>query len=77
MKINLILPHELPFPPVRGGGVEHLNCLLARQFVCRGHDVVAYSRAAPELPDRETDSDGIRHIRMRDTTGTQTVGSTI
>jgi glycosyltransferase involved in cell wall biosynthesis len=65
MKINLILPHQLPFPPVRGGGVEHLNWLLARQFARRGHQVVAYSRAVPELPDRETDGDGIRHVRVR------------
>jgi len=65
MKINLVLPHQLPFPPMRGGGVEHLNLLLAREFVRSGHDIVAYSRAAPNVPDRETDSDGIRHVRVK------------
>jgi glycosyltransferase involved in cell wall biosynthesis len=65
MKINLVLGQQLVFPPIRGGGVENLNWMLAREFARLGHEVVAYSRAVPELPDRETDAHGIRHIRLR------------
>jgi glycosyltransferase involved in cell wall biosynthesis len=64
MKINLVLPHQLPFPPLRGGGVENLNWMLAREFARRGHEVVAYSRLTSNLPAREIDSFGIRHIRI-------------
>lgn len=64
MKINLVLGQQLVFPPIRGGGVENLNWMLAREFARLGHEVVAYSRAVPELPDRETDAHGIRHIRL-------------
>jgi glycosyltransferase involved in cell wall biosynthesis len=65
MKINLVLPHQLPFPPTRGGGVESLNWMLAREFARCGHEVVAYSRKVPTTPSRETDEFGIRHIRVR------------
>ncbi len=65
MKINLVLGQQLVFPPIRGGGVENLNWMLAREFARLGHEVVAYSRAVPELPERETDAHGIRHIRLR------------
>jgi len=64
MKINLVLPHQLPFPPARGGGVENLNWMLAREFARCGHEVVAYSRAVPGLPERATDECGIRHVRV-------------
>ena len=65
MKINLVLPHQLPFPPTRGGGVENLNWLLALEFVRRGHQVVAYSRAAEGLAVSESDARGIRHVRVK------------
>ncbi len=64
MKINLVLPHQLPFPPIRGGGVENLNWMLAREFARQGHEVVAYSRILSELAARETDGHGIRHVRV-------------
>jgi len=64
MKINLVLGQQLVFPPIRGGGVENLNWMLAREFARLGHEVVTYSRAVPELPDRETDAHGIRHLRL-------------
>jgi glycosyltransferase involved in cell wall biosynthesis len=64
MKINLVLGQQLVFPPIRGGGVENLNWMLAREFARLGHEVVAYSRAVPELPDRETGAHGIRHLRL-------------
>jgi glycosyltransferase involved in cell wall biosynthesis len=65
LKINLILPHQMPFPPIRGGGVENLNWSLSREFARQGHEVVAYSRADPRLPSREVDEFGIRHVRIR------------
>ena len=64
MKINLILPHQLPFPPKRGGGVEYLNWLLALEFAKRGHQVVAYSRTGVGLLERELGIGGIQHIRV-------------
>lgn len=64
MKINLVLPHQLPFPPTRGGGVENLNWLLAREFARRGHKVVAYSRSIPDASPEETDAHGIQHVRV-------------
>lgn len=65
LKINLVLPHQLPFPPSRGGGVENLNWMVAREFARRGHQVVAYSRSLPDLPPCETDEHGIRHVRLQ------------
>jgi len=65
MKINLVLGHQLGFPPTRGGGVENLNWMLARQFARRGHQVVAYSRLVPGSPPTEVDAFGIRHVRVR------------
>lgn len=65
MKINLILPHQLLFPPTRGGGVENLNWLLANEFSRLGHEVVAYSRTGDSLAAREIDANGIRHIRVK------------
>lgn len=64
MKINIVLGQQLVFPPIRGGGVENLNWMLAQEFARLGHEVVAYSRAVPELPERETDTQGIRHVRL-------------
>lgn len=64
MKINLVLGHQLGFPPTRGGGVENLNWMLAKQYARRGHEVVAYSRHAAGLAATETDAHGIRHIRV-------------
>ena len=65
LKINLVLGQQLVFPPIRGGGVENLNWMLACEFARLGHEVVAYSRAVPELPESETDAHGIRHMRLR------------
>jgi glycosyltransferase involved in cell wall biosynthesis len=65
VKINLVLPHQLAFPPIRGGGVENLNWLLAREYARVGHQVVAYSRVTSGLSARETDEHGIRHVRIK------------
>ena len=65
VKINLVLPHQLPFPPEKGGGVENLNWLLAKEFSRLGHAVTAYSRSFPHLAKEETDAHGIQHVRVR------------
>jgi glycosyltransferase involved in cell wall biosynthesis len=65
MRINLVLPHQLPFPPVRGGGVENLNWMLAQEFARRGHEVLAYSRTVPGTEDREVEEFGVRHIWVK------------
>jgi len=64
MKINLVLGHQLGFPPTRGGGVENLNWMLAKQYIKKGHEVVAYSRLMANLPATEVDAFGIRHRRI-------------
>lgn len=45
--------------------MENLNWLLALEFVRRGHEVVAYSRATDGLAVRESDARGIRHVRVK------------
>ena len=62
LRINLVLGHQIPFPPVRGGGVNNLVWMLAKQFA-RENKVVAYSPSAPGLPEHEVDSLGIEHFR--------------
>ena len=59
-----MLGHQLPFPPRQGGGVENLVAGLARVWCARGHEVVAYSRAFPDLPTREMASGGLVHRRL-------------
>jgi glycosyltransferase involved in cell wall biosynthesis len=39
--------------------------MLAREFARCGHEVVAYSRAVPTTPSRQTDEFGIRHVRVQ------------
>ncbi len=62
LRINLVLGHQIPFPPVRGGGVNNLVWMLAKQFA-RSNKVVAYSPSSPDLPEHEIDSLGIEHFR--------------
>ncbi len=62
LRINLVLGHQIPFPPVRGGGVNNLVWMLAKQFA-RNNAVVAYSPSAPGLPEHEIDRYGIEHFR--------------
>lgn len=64
MKINLVLPHQLPFPPTRGGGVEFLNWTLSREIAALGHEVVAYSRITNGEVPVETMISGLRHVRV-------------
>ena len=65
LRINLVVGHQVPFPPLRGGGVNNLVWMLAKQFAARGHQVKAYSPSAAALAQRETDSQGIEHFRVR------------
>jgi hypothetical protein len=64
LRINLVLGQQIPFPPVRGGGVNNLVWMLAKQFAAMGHTVRAYSPLAPGLPAHETDAFGIEHFRV-------------
>ena len=64
LRINLVLGHQIPFPPVRGGGVNNLVWMLAKQFAALGHQVMAYSPMAEGLAPSEIDSYGIAHFRV-------------
>jgi glycosyltransferase involved in cell wall biosynthesis len=39
--------------------------MVAKEFARRGQQVIAYSRSFPELPLRDTDEHGIRHVRLQ------------
>ncbi len=64
LRINLVVGHQVPFPPMRGGGVNNLVWMLAKQFAARGHRVLAYSPSAAGLAQHETDAYGIEHFRV-------------
>ena len=64
MRINLVLGHQLPFPPVQGGGVNNLLWMLARRFRQLGHSVSVCSPLAEGFACEETDQYGIAHYRM-------------
>jgi glycosyltransferase involved in cell wall biosynthesis len=69
LRINLVVTHQVPFPPIRGGGVNNLIWMLAKQFAARGHHVTAYSPSAPGLAEHETDGHGVEHFRVAGSTG--------
>jgi glycosyltransferase involved in cell wall biosynthesis len=64
MRISFVLGHELPFPPIQGGGVNSLLNDLSKAFAKLGHEVTAYSPLAHSGPSLEV-RDGVRHIRVR------------
>lgn len=64
LRINLVMAHQVPFPPTRGGGVHNLIWMIAKQFAAKGHRVVAYSPIADGLATHESDSHGIEHFRV-------------
>src|SRR4030095_8036150 len=64
LRINLVLGHQLPFPPIQGGGVNNLLWLLARKFTEMGHSITAYSPTATGLLSHECDEFNIRHVRV-------------
>ena len=63
LRINLVLGHQLPFPPSQGGGVNNLLWMLARQFTRLGHVVSACSPISNGLASEEIDNHGIHHRR--------------
>jgi glycosyltransferase involved in cell wall biosynthesis len=65
LTINLVLGHQIPFPPTQGGGVNNLIWMLAKRFAARQHKVVVYSPSAEGLAPNETDAFGIEHVRVR------------
>lgn len=69
LRINLVLGHQVPFPPVRGGGVHNLVWMIAKQFAAKGHRVVAYSPTAEGLASHEIDQHGVEHFRVRGSPG--------
>ncbi len=69
LKINLVVGHQVPFPPTRGGGVNNLVWMIAKQFAANGHTVTAYSPSAPTLALHEIDAYGIEHFRVRGAPG--------
>jgi glycosyltransferase involved in cell wall biosynthesis len=69
LRINLVMAHQVPFPPTRGGGVHNLIWMIAKQFAARGHTVMAYSASAEGLPLHEVDEHGIEHFRVAGTSG--------
>ena len=64
LRINLVLGHQLPFPPSQGGGVNSLLWMLSRQFRRLGHAVSVCSPLAEGLATEETDVHGIHHWRL-------------
>jgi len=65
LKINIVIGHALPFPPIKGGGIENLYYLLSRALAKLGHYVVVYSRLTEGLKRCEIDSHRIKHIRLK------------
>lgn len=61
----MVLGHQLPFPPLQGGGVNNLLWMLARQFIGLGHAVSVCSPVADGLAPEETDAYGICHRRYQ------------
>lgn len=64
MKINIVIGHSAPFPPLKGGGAENLYDILSKEFVRQGHEIVIYSSKHKELKDSEVDEFGRKHIRV-------------
>ncbi len=54
MRITLVNGFFLPLPPIGGGATEKSWHRLAQEFAARGHEVRAFSRTWPGLPERET-----------------------
>ena len=64
MKINIVFGHSIPFPPIKGGGIERIDHSLAKALIKAGHQVIAYSRKNSSLPNKNIDEYGIEHIRI-------------
>ena len=64
LRITLVLGHQLPFPPLQGGGVNNLLWMLARQLARLGHAVTVCSPISKGLNREEIDPHGIHHYRL-------------
>ena len=65
VKINIVLPHQLTFPPTKGGGVEVLNWTLVKEFVRSGNEVVTYSRESHNDIVDSVHQTQLRHVRVK------------
>ena len=69
LRINLVMAHQVPFPPTRGGGVHNLVWMIAKQWAANGHALTAYSPTAEGLAPHEVDAHGIEHFRVAGSPG--------
>jgi len=68
MKITIVTGAFLPVPAIRGGAVEKRWYALAREFCRSGHEVTLLSRRHSDLPNEETETCGLQHVRVRGAT---------
>lgn len=64
MEIAIIVGHELPFPPTRGGGAHSLLDSISKEMVKRGHSVTVFS----PLMENEIRNEllfGVKHVRVK------------
>ncbi len=62
MKVALVIPEMLPFPPVRGGGIEgSIEGMLP--YIRDRHEVTIVSITYPGLPVKEK-VNGVEHVRF-------------
>jgi glycosyltransferase involved in cell wall biosynthesis len=70
MKINVILGHSHPVPPILGGAIEKLNWDIAQYWSMQGHDVTFYSRQYEDMLSEE-EINGIKIVRISGNDWTQ------
>ena len=64
MRVNILLGHAFPVPPVAGGAIESRAWEIGTSLSRMGHDVVFYSRAWPGMRDEEIHGDGLTVVRL-------------
>lgn len=64
MKVVIIMGHELPFPPMQGGGVNYLVDGLSQGIAKLGASVKVIAPTFPGQPDRET-KNGVEMVRIQ------------